>query len=109
LQTVEKLLEALDRIWKDVDVGGLPEHAVALGVVSGDLLRGARSMQEGQPVDLHDVGVELGNLVLTSLRAMDRLDLDPGLCLRFALECQARYVRSRYPESACVHKDSRRD
>lgn len=76
----------------------LDEVVVRLMVGVGDL---ARASRDGNPVDppawRREVAKELGNVILSTIRWIDDLGLDPLECLDLAIEAQEKFAKSGRP------------
>jgi hypothetical protein len=91
---LKALLADARGIWGDRRMS-LPEIAVALGVVHGDICRLARDDQEGLPATRLDLERELGNLILSAIRWADDQHLGLSDCLHRAELAQRAYVEKR--------------
>jgi hypothetical protein len=79
-------------IWRGHGGNTLPYITTCLCVTVGDLQRETRKLYESKRPNMPVVGTELGNLVLSSIRWLDDLDLDPVHCIRVAAGTQRRYA-----------------
>lgn len=79
------------------DPTGPDAYPTLLAVVTGDIARITRDAEGNyDQLDIVEIGVELGNLVLSSLRWLEDLGLDPAEVLAAAAERQVAYaVRQR--------------
>lgn len=90
--TVEELAAKAREIWGDKPMS-LPDIAIVLGVVYGDICRQARtSTEHGQPDDA-ELKKELGNLIFSCIRWCQDLGYDPEECIRLAQDAQVRYAQ----------------
>lgn len=97
-QVTETLYRLGRSIWQGHSTNMLPYVATCLGAVVGDIQRQARKMFEGKRPDFPAVGIELGNLALSSIRWMGDLELDPKQCVRVAAGAQRRYASEHASE-----------
>jgi hypothetical protein len=80
-------------IW-GYDRMSLVEISTDLIVITGDIARQARHLLEGdRVVDKAEVQAELGNLITSSVRWLDDLELSTANALHMAFERQKKYVR----------------
>jgi hypothetical protein len=100
------LLNEGRRIWGDDDFDrlNLDEIVVRLMVGVGDLARAARDgglAHAGSSTDdarrRGEIQKELGNLILSTVRWIDDLGLDPIKCLDLAVEAQKAFAKSERP------------
>ncbi len=77
----------------------LPEIVLRLTIVAGDLARLARDGEAALDVGEYTRSLkkELGNILLSTIRWIDDLGLDPLECLDRAIEAQERFTKSRRP------------
>lgn len=87
--TVAALVAEARTIWPTVMTD--QEIVVALTVTVGDVARQVRDTHEARPVDPQELRKELGNVVLSTLRWMDDLNLDPAECIALAFASQRAY------------------
>lgn len=88
---ISALVRQARRIWGP-RLPFTPLVTTLLQVPLGDVARLVREWKAGAPLLKDQVGRELANLILTSLRLIDDLGLSPTECLRAALVSQQRYV-----------------
>lgn len=93
--TIEELRGTARAIWGDDHPMSIPEIAVAASVITGDLCRLARAINEGGSIDSRDIIRELGNLILSAVRWADDANLDPEVCIASAIVAQRAYVKPR--------------
>lgn len=93
---IEEMLLEGRKIWPEKMT--LKDIAICLTVITGDVARCARGALKDELKE--DVGKELGNLVLSSLRWMQDLGLAPERCLEKALEAQRVYAAEEKPGEA---------
>jgi len=94
--TIDELLVEARKIWPTpMD---LSEIIVALGVIYGDICRLERDFGPIPPGSevWKELEKELGNIVFSTIRWMDDLDLRPGDCIASAQFAQRRF-RGRIP------------
>jgi hypothetical protein len=91
---VEKLLAKSQVIWGEKSTS-LPDIAVAMGVVCGDVCRQTLNLSEGEAVNKDELKKELGNVVFSSIRWCHDLGYSPIECIELAKESQKRYVSAR--------------
>jgi hypothetical protein len=89
--SLRPLLDEARKIWKDYLPMSVSEISVALTVVTGDIARIARQLNDlGTYGDASQRALkkELGNLILSSVRWMDDLGFDSRECLTLARDAQ---------------------
>lgn len=79
-------------IWADWPDMQLTQIAICLAVIEGDISRQARAHEEGDTPDLEEVGRELGGLILSAIRWMDDLGLNPHDHIWKAIATQRKHV-----------------
>lgn len=92
------------QIWGDNPLT-LPQIVGRLMVGVGDLARSARDVPNGHERPrfwvsddaVRELKKELGNILLSTVRWIDDLGLDPLECLDLAIEAQEEFVRSGRP------------
>ena len=94
-KATETLFQLGRHIWRDQGTNMLPYIATSLGVMVGDIQRQSQKMFDGRRPDFPVVGNTLGHLVLSSIRWMGDLDLDPIQCVRVAAGAQRRDASER--------------
>ncbi len=92
------------QIWGDKETPGvrhsLAEIAVRLMVGVGDLARLERDYtgaDEDQSAWIRQLAKELGNIIFSTIRWVDDLDLDVLECLDLAIEAQEKFAKSGRP------------
>lgn len=91
-KATETLYDLGRYIWRGHSNNMTPYIGTCLGIMVGDIHRQARKMFEGRKPDLPAVGIELGNIALSSIRWIGDLDLDPVHTMRVAAGTQRRYA-----------------
>lgn len=94
-KATETLYQLTRHIWRDHGTNMLPYVGTSLGVTVGNIQRQSQKLFDGRRPDMPTVGIELGNLVLSSIRWLGDLDLDPKQCIRVAAGSQRRYASER--------------
>lgn len=95
--TLELILAIARQIWGEEPTTDVRDISVLIGVIHGDICREARAAAEGHTVDIHEVGKELGNLVLSATRWMDDIGLHPEWCVKAAELAQRDYAEKLRP------------
>ncbi len=90
-RSVKELLAKGREIWGDRRMT-LPEIAVAMGVVYGDICRVARDGYDPVPGPWSEVSKEFGNMILSTIRWASDCGLDPNACIDVAIEAQKRFA-----------------
>lgn len=89
---IRTLLSLGRSIWHNWPVMELTQVAICLAVIEGDVSRQAQAKEEGGEPDMELVGQELGNLLLSIMRWMDDLRLNPHDYMHKAIVAQRKYV-----------------
>lgn len=92
--TTWALVQEGHKIWT-TDSLDVPHAVVVLGKVLGDLNGQVRTWRETGEWDFEELAKELGNLVTSSLRALDELGIDVDRAMEMALDSQRQYVTNR--------------
>lgn len=79
-------------IWHNWPTSDLTQIAICLAVLESDISREARAQTEGDQPNMNRVGHELSSLVLSILRWMDDLGLNPHEYMKKAIAAQQKFV-----------------
>ncbi|MFH1427034.1 MAG: hypothetical protein ABIG60_00700 [Patescibacteria group bacterium] len=91
---IRQLLKQAREIWGDDYKMSLAEIIIALGVVYGDLCRYERNaLKDAQKHNINELRKELGNIIFSTIRWCDDLNLDPEECIKEAIKAQKKFIK----------------
>jgi hypothetical protein len=88
--TIRSRLDEARKIWGSRSMTA-EEIAIATGVVTGDIQRYVRDINEHRAVDEATLKKELGNMIFSGIRWCGDLGYEPEECIRLAKEAQEAY------------------
>lgn len=90
---IKELSQKAKDIWGDEKLP-LAQIIVRLGKVYGDICRWERNEPKDKEVHTkEELKKELGNLIFSTIKFCDELDLDPEECIDLAVEAQKKYEK----------------